>query len=143
VADAVLSKEAEIDVELKFGRDEQGLYVVEGDVNCVVDMTCQRCLQAVSVDVSSHFNLGVVWDDDGAKQLPSYLEPLVASAEPFDLHVLVEDELLLSLPFSPYHDSSVCQGGEYQQQQSAVVDTPKVTQRENPFAVLEQLKRKN
>lgn len=143
VAQAVLSEEAEIDVELKFDRDEQGLYVIEGNVSTTVDMTCQRCLQAVSVDLSSHFNLGVVWDDDGAKHLPSYLEPLVASAEPFDLHVLVEDELLLSLPFSPYHDSTVCQGGEYQQQQSAVEVVEKAPQRENPFAVLEQLKRKD
>jgi uncharacterized protein len=143
VADAVLSEETEIDVELQFGRDEQGLYVIKGDVNCSVDMTCQRCLQAVNVDVSSHFNLGVVWDDEGAKQLPSHLEPLVASAEPFDLHVLVEDELLLSLPFSPYHDIDVCQGGEYQQQQSAVEAATAEPQRENPFAVLEQLKRKN
>ncbi|HSG60543.1 MAG TPA: YceD family protein [Pseudomonadales bacterium] len=143
VAQAVLSEEAEIDVDLKFSRDEQGLYVIEGSVSTTVDMTCQRCLQAVPVDLSSHFNLGVVWDDEGAKQLPSYLEPLVASAEPFDLHVLVEDELLLSLPFSPYHDIEVCQGGEYQQQQSAVEVVKDVPQRENPFAVLEQLKRKN
>ena len=143
VAQAVLSEEAEIGVELKFDRDEQGLYVIEGDVNGTVDMTCQRCMQAVAVELSSHFNLGVVWDDDGAKALPSYLEPLVASAEPFDLHVLVEDELLLSLPFSPYHDTDVCQGGEYQQQQSAVAEADKAPKRENPFAVLEQLKRKD
>ena len=143
VAQAVLSEETEIDVNLPFGRDEQGLYVIEGDVAATVDMTCQRCLQAVSIELGSHFNLGVVWDDDGAKQLPSYLEPLVASAEPFDLHVLVEDELLLSLPFSPYHDTTECQGGEYQQQQTAVADADPAPQRENPFAVLEQLKRKD
>ncbi len=142
VVQVVESEEAEIDVELAFRRDEQGLYVIDGEITGRLAMVCQRCLDAVTLDVKSDFNLAVVCDDEAAKQVPTYLEPLVASAEPFDLHVLVEDELLLSLPFSPYHDEKDCHGGEYQQQQSTVVE-PVAPKRENPFAVLDQLKRKD
>jgi uncharacterized protein len=140
LVEAVEACPGSADVEMHFFRDEQGLYILEGRLSAEVVTLCQRCLEPVDVALKSEFKLGIVRDDEGAKQLPGYLEPLINGGEPFDLHVVVEDELLLSLPFSPYHDATECLGGEYQQPTQDVIETG--TERPNPFQVLASLKTK-
>jgi len=101
--------------------------VVDGSIVLV----CQRCLgpmeQAIAID--SHFRIApdeataAALDDDDS------IDVLAQSAD-FDLHLLVEDEVILALPISPRH--AVCPPGPAD---GAVAD-----RRPSPFAALAALK---
>jgi uncharacterized protein len=66
---------------------------------------CQRCLQPVllSLDVDRAFCFAPTEDEAAALDADSEDDVLVLSRH-FDLHELVEDELLLTLPIVPMHE---------------------------------------
>jgi uncharacterized protein len=107
-------------------------YFLEVVLSGVCHLRCQRCLGDLEypVDLTSRVQLvsaeelGVVDEiDDG--------ECIEASSQ-MDVLELVEDELLLGLPFAPRHLDGAC---------SKVIDSLK--QSSNPFSVLADLKKKH
>jgi len=105
----------------------------------VVTLECQRCLQPMPTPVHIERRLFFVEGEDAAAALDAESEEDVLALSPsLDLHALVEDELLLSLPIVPRHD--VCAAplvfGGAADQEAAEDDA-----REHPFAALAALKR--
>lgn len=101
---------------------------------------CQRCLGAVDVPVSFAREFRFVASEEAAaiEDEESEEDVLVLSRD-FNLLELVEDELLMALPVVPKHE--VCPGALKLQ----VADPNFVeesAEKLNPFAVLEQLKKK-
>ncbi|MCR8921949.1 YceD family protein [Dasania sp. GY-MA-18] len=128
-----------VTAELQFYIDEGRKRRIDGKINAHVNVVCQRCLDAVAIDVVSEFNLAIVWTDDQAKQLPKTLDPLIVGEELTDLAEIVEEELILSLPIVSYHELDSCKQvtrsfGEAEA--APVKEEPK----DNPFKVLEQLR---
>jgi len=101
--EGIALKDAPVRFELKFGKDAEGQSVVQGSVQGVVDMTCQRCLKPVGIEIDASVALGVVTSEAEAKNLPDDLEPLILGDEPVRLGDLIEDEILLALPVVPRH----------------------------------------
>lgn len=136
--DAALEVAPEAEVSLSFYRDEERRAVVEGDVHLRVQLKCQRCLQAATRELDGHLRLGVVWSEGQAADLPRWLEPWLVESDSADLHGMIEDELLLTLPIVAYHPENECPvSGSYstgEQEESG-------ERRDNPFSVLEQLKK--
>ena len=100
-----------------------------------VQVVCQRCLGVFSLTLQVSSTLGLV---DTQAQLDamdaletegqgSDIEYLVADPR-LDVAGLIEDELILALPYSPTHDT--CPGD------GAAAETPR---RPSPFAVLKDL----
>lgn len=129
----------EIEVDLRFDRDEQGLYCISGSIKTIVDVVCQRCLETMSVALDCNVALAVVWDDVDARQLPKEYEPLVVGEDSLDLYEMVEDEILLSLPFVNYHEPAECKGKQRFSTNPKSEGEVKAA-KENPFGVLEKLK---
>ena len=103
-------------------------------------MICQRCLGEVSLPVTSRFQLGLVFDDDQARQLPKRLEPVELDENgQLDLWVVMEDEVLLALPAFPMHTNGECQ---LEQTEPEPDYTDSDEKRPNPFDVLAKLKQK-
>ena len=111
-------------------------------------LVCQRCNAPFVYEIDSRTVLQFVkseseLDEDLSSELqdPELADSLpekVVGSHRFDLLAQVEDELILSIPYVPKHD--VCPGtqaddGDASQEPAAV--------RPSPFAVLEQLKRKD
>lgn len=72
-----------------------------------LDLTCQRCMQAVTVTVDIDRAYRFVADEAAAAEADiDAEEDLLATSRSFDLLSLVEDELLLSLPIVPRHAGS-------------------------------------
>ena len=98
----------------------------------VVQMPCQRCLEAVSVDLNLKSEFILVRDDS---EIPSEdddvdeYDYLVADAE-MDVLALVEDEVLLTLPYAPKHRVEDC----------SVKSEQLETKAPNPFAALRDFK---
>ena len=80
------------------------LILLHLQVQTAVQMSCQRCLQPVSVPLRVKTTLRFVRDEALAEKLDEESEEdvLVLSAA-LDLHALIEDELILNLPIVPRH----------------------------------------
>jgi uncharacterized protein len=140
-SDLLANNDGSITAILRFYFDEQKIPRIDGEVTARSFVTCQRCLEAMPITLDSHFELGVVRDEERAKQLPGYLDPFIVGDELVNLADIVEEELMLSLPFVNYHAPEDCsrdQGfttGEFEQSVEEPAD--------NPFQVLERLKSDN
>jgi DUF177 domain-containing protein len=137
LSEALAEGGSEVGVALAFDIDEQGLKVVTGNVKGTLSVTCQRCLEAVPLEVEADFNLALAWDEDEAKQLPRRLDPWIVGEGATDIYTIVEEELLLALPMVAYHEEPCLDATLYQ---SGEVEAEDVEPRENPFQMLEQLK---
>ncbi|MEW6467195.1 MAG: YceD family protein [Pseudomonadota bacterium] len=100
--DTVL-QDAPVRFSFSFGKSDEGLAVVTGKVRGTVELTCQRCLEPVPIEVDADVALGVVDSEVEAKRLPPDLDPLVLGEDPVRLVDLIEDEVLLALPVVPMH----------------------------------------
>lgn len=67
-------------------------------------LTCQRCLQPVTVALDVAPTLRFVRDEAQAEALDEHSDDdVLALSAVLDLHALVEDELILALPLVPRH----------------------------------------
>ncbi len=138
LSESEIGLEAPVVAELQFRRDEEGRYVVETSVEATLTLTCQRCLDGMSLPLVAGSTMACVWNDSDAATLPSGLEPLVVG-ETADLNEIVEEELLLAVPVSPVHekDCLIDRGGEESAKESVLSPDPGRT---NPFSVLKDLR---
>ena len=136
ISQAVLESAAEVDVELDCYVDGERIRTVTGQAKCQLDVTCQRCLESVTVSVSADIHLAIVWDEDAAKNLPKRFDPWIAVEGPNDLYEVIEDELLLNLPLASYHEHQCVEASAFSigEVEEAEAVAP------NPFQMLEQLK---
>ncbi|VUZ26807.1 Uncharacterised protein [uncultured Comamonas sp.] len=106
-------------------------------VQATVTLTCQRCLQPVDVSLDVQRAFRFVKDEATAEvQDEESEEDLLAISRDFDLHALVEDELLMELPLVPRH----AQCPQPLALNDAATPAQDVQERPNPFAVLAQLR---
>jgi len=134
--DMVMTQDGDVEVKLHFRRDEQGGKLIDGEVRATGAVPCQRCLKPMPLAIDSRFTVGVVWSDEEAGRLNKDLEPYIVDEGPQDVRDLIEDELILCVPYASYHDQADC---------AVVYEAPEVPEivsekKPNPFQVLEQLK---
>jgi len=114
-------------------------------ISSTVALQCQRCLQPMlqALEVERDFDF-VEGEDEAARLDEEEPESDVLALEPrFDLHRLVEDELLLALPIVPRH--GICP--ELPAQLLPAADAgdsalPGAAATDHPFAALAALRRK-
>ena len=136
LTEAVIDIIEPIDVELRFDTAEQGRRVLTGSVSTSVLIPCQRCLEAMPVVLSAEFRLGIVWSEEEAAALPKDLDPWLVDSEAADVAEVLEDELLLTLPFVSYHSKDQCNDVAGYSTEEPTAEEPA----KNPFGILEQLK---
>ena len=94
---------------------------------CSIQLECQRCMQPVALNLTPSAAFELVDGEDQLNTDDDEWDVLVHS-EHLDLLAILEDELLLALPYAPMHDAcSPTQVGERMA-------------RASPFAALAQLK---
>ncbi|OGI58431.1 MAG: hypothetical protein A2V58_09580 [Candidatus Muproteobacteria bacterium RBG_19FT_COMBO_61_10] len=126
--------------DLKFAREPHGLRFLRARIEAKLGLLCQRCLLPMDVIVRSEPVLALFRPGEPQTGVPEEAEPLVV--EPgWSLAALVEDELLLAMPMMPRHAAGECEAGT-----RLAPKTPRVevkTDRPNPFAVLEKLRKRD
>ncbi|MBI5461487.1 MAG: DUF177 domain-containing protein [Gammaproteobacteria bacterium] len=128
----------DLQVRLHIGRDAGGVQCLEGEIQGVLHLTCQRCLGRVEFPVQRTFRLALVHSEAEADRLTDGYEPLLLEDERLVVREVVEDELLLALPDFPQHsEAETCTLPEYRDDQETVT----VDEKPNPFAALASLKR--
>lgn len=128
----------DIQAELFFALDEQRERVVTGQVRAAAQLQCQRCLDLMPVDLTCDLSLAFVRDEEAARHLPGNYDPWIAADEQVDLFALIEEEVLLNLPYVAFHDSPC--GSALGQKAESHGEVP--SDKPNPFQVLKQLKEK-
>ncbi len=128
----------EVDVRLHFDKDEVGQPNVTGRLETLLQLKCQRCMQAMALPLGVDLHIGLVRTQKQAESLPDNFDPLLISDEPITAADIVEDELILALPLVALHEMEDCPAahlaaGQAEQNEPA-------PQRRNPFAVLAELK---
>ena len=108
VADVLLADEGSlVRADIRFTRDDEDRQIVLVDIEAVVQLQCQRCLEPYTQAIESHSELAIVSSDEEARLLPARYEPLLAGEET-DLWEVVAEELALALPVVGYHDRGMC-----------------------------------
>ncbi|MCG5535149.1 YceD family protein [Ectothiorhodospira mobilis] len=137
--EAVRAMDRPAHVGLRFVR-EYGRMRVEGEVRAQVELLCQRCLQPVSCDVATSFQVVPAADMDAACALEADAEPVLLDNGLLAVHALVEEEILLALPAVPVHADGTCAVRSSREFTTGEVEAARKEERGNPFAVLGRLK---
>jgi uncharacterized protein len=138
LADVLFNDTGVVTVDLFFGREGR-LAKVEGQIEAVLELKCQSCLQAVQWPVKNTVKLGIVTSIDQADRLPEDYEPLLVDDEKILLKNIIEDELLLVLPAFPRHQHDCLANNSYVNKASSLTDEQQ-SPPENPFSILAKLK---
>lgn len=149
LADAVIEISEPIMADLNFDVADQGRKVVHVSATTTVLIACQRCLEPIALPLAIDTMLGIVWSEDQAKSLPKELEPWVVEEEAGDIATLVEDELLLALPFVTFHPEDQCSVASHSTDSFSTdesldgegLEGKSNAPAKNPFSILEQLKK--
>lgn len=108
--------------------------------DATVPMVCQRCLTPVAVQLVVDRFFRFVADEATAEaEDDDAEEDLLVLARDFDLHSLIEDELLMEVPLTPVHD--VCPVPVQLSAADADFEASEAA-KPNPFAVLGALRSK-
>ncbi len=87
------------------GQPDQPWLTLHADAH--VQLTCQRCLQAVEVPLGLDNEYRFVPDEATAAALDIEAEEdVLVESRSFNLAALIEDEMLLALPLIPRHEGS-------------------------------------
>jgi len=128
----------QVSFRLKFSRDDESrLFCVVVELEAMLSMVCQRCLQPMQRQVGGIVNMAIVSNEAEAESLPAQFEPYIESGLPVKLQDFVEDELLLVMPLVALHGEKTCPAADKPtENKSGRERIAKV----NPFAELKNLK---
>ncbi len=114
------------------GRDDNPMLELALDGSC--QLRCQRCLAEMTYPLKQVSHLQLVPEDefDEFSVEQGEMDSILADTH-LDVRNMIEEEILLSLPFAPKHPAGVCQYAADKLNSTGM----------NPFAVLSGLKMKN
>lgn len=125
-------KQSKVSFTLQGGRDRLQRLFLDLTVQADMPLLCQRCIKPMPFQLDETSRIVLFADEaqlDEAMLADEELEGMLIEKE-LDVRVLVEDQILMALPFSPRHDDCGTDAQDYVNQ-----DKP------NPFAVLAGLKK--
>ena len=141
LAASVVSVDSDVQTSLSFDIDNLRLAVINGQSDVTVTLECQRCGKTFEHQVHATYCFSPVRNDEQAEALPEAYEPIeVAEFGEVDLLAMIEDEIILSLPVVPVHESEHC---EVSDADMVFGKLPAEVEKPNPFAVLASLKKSN
>ncbi len=113
------------------GKDKLGRFFLDLSIELDLPLICQRCLSALPFRIEQTSRIHLFFNEkklDEAMIQDEELEGVLVE-EQLGIQTLIEDEILMALPFSPKHDH--CDNP----------DLDKINQdKQNPFSVLTNLK---
>jgi len=102
------------------------------ELNGILQVACQRCLEPIQLNLDLKSEFILVKDESEIPVVDEEVDDkdyLVAD-EAFDVMQLIEDEVLLAMPYAPMHDIKDCPAG----------DAVTKLKAPNPFATLKDFK---
>jgi uncharacterized protein len=109
ISDRILEGPAPLAWRIDGATDSQGRPALSVTLDGQIELECQRCLQALEWPVHQRTSLVLARDEaDMARLDADSDDEVVLAATPLDPAQLVEDELVLTLPYAPRHPDGAC-----------------------------------
>ncbi len=137
-AQAVVAIESDLQARVEFDLNPSRKPCVNGSINLRASVPCQRCLEPVQIEVAAEFAVEVVWNEEQAAAIIKRADSWIVPERQANLVELLEDELLLALPVVSYHPPGQCKNDLRELVETVEEET---TANDNPFAVLQSLKK--
>lgn len=104
--DVLASDAGEVGYEISGVRDERGRPGLQLKVKGTLMLRCQRCLEAMAyeVDTDETLVLAATLDEIHAEPADSHAPDRVVAGKEMALRELIEDELILAVPYAPRHE---------------------------------------
>jgi len=161
---ALCSSEGEVTVDVIFGRDQNGQANIKGKITATLWMICQRCLQPMCWQKEITVCLALVSTELEVDKLLPHYEPFLMHADMHSVAEIVAAEIILALPHIAMHAPEHCDmdkqyvtsprvdgagannpdiGDSTLANQARDKETlEQVNKKYNPFAVLQEMKKK-
>lgn len=140
----VKPSEGSVKYRLRFSQPSGRRYRLEGDIETLVSLPCQRCFRPSPHAVVGRFCFELVETEAEMDLVEGDCEALLVTDERMSLVALIEDEVLLGLPTIAVHqDVAACEGSDWQQwtaKEQGKLLNENAGNGENPFAALAGLK---
>lgn len=133
ISEIARNTEDRIKVALSFYLENDKTPCIKGIIKANIILDCQRCLEALPLELNVLFNLAFVRHESQAEELDTSFEIYnIGEEEDLDSIDLITDEILLSIPMAPSHDFDC----------SLKIDKEEVVEEisKNPFDVLKNIK---
>jgi uncharacterized protein len=115
-------------------RRTAGLAVAELSVRGSAALQCQRCMEKMEVPIETSARVALIPSEAEARRVPEDLEAMLAPGGRIGIRDIVEEELMLTLPIVPLHESAAdCAGS------SAAPSMERSDQTQRPFERLQEL----
>jgi uncharacterized protein len=92
-------------IDVRFEEGAEGYPCIRIAIDGHLNLECQRCLQPVGFPVSLEARLTILGCDTQTPQISNPFDSVVMTADGLNLLVIVEDELLSTLPIAPIHET--------------------------------------
>ena len=102
--------ETEFHVRLEGSEDSEGRPLLRLHVNGLIQLTCQRCLEPLDMEIASDRSFMLVGSERELADLSEEaedIESLVADGK-MNVLTLAEEEILLQIPMAPMHAEGSC-----------------------------------
>ena len=133
ISEIARNTEDRVKVDLTFYLENDKTPCIKGIIKANIILDCQRCLEALPLELNVLFNLAFVRHESQAEELDTSFEIYnIGEEEDLDSIDLITDEILLSIPMAPSHDFDC----------SLKIDKEEIVEeiRKNPFDVLKNIK---
>ena len=132
--------DTDVEVDLTFELDGNGLVRVSGGARVEAILECQRCLEAVSQKIVADLDIRLITSEETIEELMPALDVMVIDAGPLPIVTIVEDDLIMSIPARVCPTEVDCPNAPQAIMVGTKVDGDEATR---PFAGLRALKNLN
>lgn len=105
------NQEAQVDVELQFFRDGNRRIWMKGSANVKGAMLCKQCLNHVDTTLEAEIDACLMTPEEITKDVSVNFDVVEYEDSPVSIVDLVEDDLIMSIPWRACLDESNCAGG--------------------------------
>jgi len=104
--DMLASEAGEVTYRVQGTRDERGRPALQVKVEGTLQLRCQRCLEPLpfEVKVEDLLVLAATLSEIHAEPADAYAPDRIVAGKEMPLRDLIEDELILALPYAPRHE---------------------------------------
>lgn len=127
-----------VEVQLAFSRDGNDHIRMQGQAVIEAEVACHRCSESVSTTICAVIDARIVRSEAVAQDLAKEEDVIVVQDNPVEIHELVEDDLIMSIPWRVCENQEDCPNlgdgivGERQ-------DESQQESKQKPFANLREL----
>lgn len=112
--DVLATDAGEVKYEIGGVRDERGRPALRLKVSGMLALRCQRCLEPMPFEVKTDeiLVLAATLAEIHAEPADAYAADRVVAGKEMALRELIEDELILAVPYAPRHESCTAAGAQ-------------------------------